>query len=276
MDRLSKDDLTRIYEPENIHDMVGEKKHFIALERNIRNRTPTLVWGLPGIGKTSATKKIAKKLKLQIYHTNASDDRTKTEKLIRQASTKSFFPSIMILDEVDGFKNWGALKKIIKQTRGALVLIANEYWKIDYAVRNLCDIIEFKPPYQRDIKKRLKEISEKDGVEFDLKHLSRDMRQVLNNISYGGDIIQDLNGFDVIRQVFNGEVGNFNFKEYLVWLIDNTPDLLNGKNLYDAIKVISIAARLNRKEVLKCLPQSKGQITYPLYLRMIRGQKSDD
>ncbi len=265
--------------PPSLTNFLGDPKNLEEMERNIRNRTPILIHGPPGIGKTTTARLIAKKLGLQIFYFNASDERRKDDvnKILQQVNQKGFVESIFILDEIDGFRQWSLLNKILKQAvSDAVVLIANDYYKINDSVRRKCTVIQFKPPYVVKVRKYIKEIARKERLEYKQEAVSRDIRASLNSL-YGGTKTEELTEFDIIRRaISDGDIEHLDLNKHRIWLIDNFTVMYNGIDLYNSYRILSIASRLNMKEVLKYLPKGYGNPEYPNYIRMIRNVKKDE
>lgn len=267
--------LTEKHRPNKLSKIIGNDDKLKDLERAVKNETPVLLWGLPGVGKTSAAKAIGDELKLDTFYHNASDKRKRDDSLnlLRQARTVGLDDSLIILDEIDGFRNWSILKKIVNTNNGAIILIANDMYKIPKDVRDLTNIIEFKAPYVRSVRKHIKEIAKNEGLDYKEHEITRDVRSSINTL-LGGSKFEIAGQFDVVRQVLgDGNIKHFDFKEHSVWLLENFGNMYNGRKIYDAVRVLNIALRLKNKKVLKYLPRGKGNVEYPVYFRMLKASR---
>jgi len=171
-------DLAKKYEPKRLAEFVGNKN---AVETVIKNlgKKPLLLFGPPGVGKSSLCRVIAKEFNYELYELNASDrrDMESLEKTVMlSASQQSLFgkKKLIVIDEVDGLSgknDFGAISKLtelIKVCRYPLVFIAQDAYDPKLrALREKCLVIPFsKIPYT-SILKRLKEICEREGLKYD-------------------------------------------------------------------------------------------------------------
>ncbi len=141
---------------------------------------PLLLFGAPGTGKTCLAVLIAQYFGWQIFELNASDARTKDiiERVAGAASQGSSFSGkkrLILLDEVDGLQGnsdrggVAAINKVIKQSKNPVLLTANEVYGNQKmtAFRSSCDLIQFRKINYLSIAKRLRELLEKEKLEFD-------------------------------------------------------------------------------------------------------------
>jgi len=161
-----------------------------------------LFYGPPGTGKTTTLLAAARQLngknwKSMTLELNASDDRgiaVVRDQIKVFASTKQIFSSgfkMILLDEADAMTNTAqfALRRVIekytKNTR--FCLICNYVNKIIPALQSRCTKFRFAPLREEDIKGRLYEIAETEGV-----NLSDDGMKSILRLS-GGDMRRCLN-----------------------------------------------------------------------------------
>ncbi|CAI2041847.1 hypothetical protein SEUBUCD646_0H02540 [Saccharomyces eubayanus] len=173
-----------------------------------------MIYGPPGIGKTTAAHLIAKELGYDILEQNASDVRSKTllnagvRNALDNMSVIGYFKHnaepqnlngkhfVIIMDEVDGMSGGdrggvGQLAQFCRKTSTPLILICNE--------RNLpkmrpfdrvCLDIQFRRPDANSIKSRLMTIAIREKFKLDPNVIDRliqttrgDIRQVINLLS---------------------------------------------------------------------------------------------
>jgi replication factor C large subunit len=186
------------YRPERLADLIGNPKSVGRLAK----KKALLLYGPPGSGKTSAAYAVAREVGYDIVETNASDIRSKDsiKRVVGAASSLgSLDPQkegkILLVDEVDGihgrsdFGGLAAVKNIIKETKEAIILLANDPWILPRDFRALCEILEFKRLDRRTILKVLKEISTKEGIETEERALNiistnanGDLRSAINDL----------------------------------------------------------------------------------------------
>ena len=212
-----------------------KKPSLIGLKRR-RVKKAALLYGPPGVGKTTLVHAAANDFNLEVIEANASDVRTSNairKKLVRAIFEKSLLGyrgKIVLLDEVDGISlsedrgGLNAIIELINLSKYPVVLTANDPWDPKLReLRNLCLLIEFKKLRQREIVQVLKKICEKEGIKADYKVLSMlakrskgDLRAAINDlqaIAEGKKIItlRDLEGlgnripqqnmFEIVRAI---------------------------------------------------------------------------
>jgi replication factor C large subunit len=186
------------YRPRHLTDLVGNKesiRQMLTWAQNWNtNSEPLLLYGKPGIGKTSAANALATDMNWDVVELNASDQRTKSviERVAgTSASTGSLLGSsrkLILLDEADNLQGNAdrggarAIVDVIKKAIQPIILIANDLYGLDTAIRSLCVKVQFRAAQARTITPRLKEICIDEGISCDIS--------ALNDISdrSGGDI----------------------------------------------------------------------------------------
>lgn len=186
------------YRPRHLTDLVGNKESIRQMLTWAQNWTtdsePLLLYGKPGIGKTSAANALATDMNWDVVELNASDQRTKAviERVAgTSASTGSLQGSgrkLILLDEADNLQGNAdrggarAIVDVIKKASQPIILIANDLYGLDAAIRSLCMKVQFRSAQSRTITPRLKEICIEEGISCDIS--------ALNDISdrSGGDI----------------------------------------------------------------------------------------
>jgi len=180
------------YAPRRRSEVVGNKESvnsIIAYLNRFRNpklrsklvKKAILLYGPPGIGKTSSVLAIAKGLNFDVVIVNASDNRNKNSlQSVRNASIFSSLKEnldskvvgqILLIDEVDGLSgsaDRGGLREIvyiINSTRVPLILTANDVSPQKFkTLRKHCELYEFKPPRVEEILEILYRIIEAESV----------------------------------------------------------------------------------------------------------------
>ena len=205
------------YAPRRRSEVVGNKESvnsiiaYLNRFRNVKLRSKLvkkaiLLYGPPGIGKTSSVLAIAQGLNFDVVTVNASDKRNKESlKSIRNASIFSSLKEnldskvvgqILLIDEVDGLSGTadrGGLKEIadiIISTRVPLILTANDISPQKFkTLKKYCELREYKPPTSEEILMILhrivdtESITVSDSVLLKLIELSQnDIRGSINSL----------------------------------------------------------------------------------------------
>lgn len=160
------------YRPAHLADLVGNKTAVMQIAEWAKTWTrksrPLLLYGKPGIGKTSAAYALATDMNWEVIELNASDQRTAAviERIAGAGSVTASLTGAMrkliILDEADnlqGNADRGGAKAILECIRNAqqpMVLIANDLYGLSPEIRARCEPIQFKAVPARSIVPRLK------------------------------------------------------------------------------------------------------------------------
>lgn len=192
------------YRPETLSEYRGLKKEKKELKKWVneweRNTEPVLLHGQAGTGKTSLVEALSNDLDLELVETNASDVRTKKqlkEELKEATRQKSFFgkQKLILIDEVDGMSSTdrGGIKEIstiVDESRFPVIMTANDaYSQNIQTLRNKSKLIKVDSVHTNSINAHLKEILEKEGIEYDdaaVKRIARgaggQMRTAINDL----------------------------------------------------------------------------------------------
>jgi len=202
------------YRPKSLRDIVGNNTAVRQLAEWAAGwkigDDPVLLYGKPGIGKTSAVYALAADMSWEIVELNASDDRTKSV-IDRIAGSTATTMSLMgasrkllVFDEADnlhGNADRGGARAIldtIKNSRQPIVLIANDVYGVAKELRAACTLVQFRALQPRSIVPRLKYICSAEGIKCDEGALlniseesSGDLRSAINMLhaaSAGSDV----------------------------------------------------------------------------------------
>ena len=127
--------------------LFGKAKPLYLLYHSDRNPPSLILFGPPGVGKTTYAKLLAKKHNLEYFFLNATDCPTSILKETLKKSTKDK-PILVVIDEIHRFdkKQQDILLPFLES--GIVILVGtstfNPYFKLTKALRSRCFVYEFK------------------------------------------------------------------------------------------------------------------------------------
>ncbi|WP_430506361.1 replication factor C large subunit [Haloparvum sp. PAK95] len=210
-------DWTEKYRPETLSELRGNDKSAEQLAEWADtwddHGEAVVLYGSPGIGKTSAAHALANDEGWATVELNASDQRTADviERFAGRAAKNATLQGsaggagadggdtdsrqLVILDEADNIHgNYdrggaSAITKLVKDSGQPIVLIANDYYEMSRGLRNACQEIEFRDVSARSIVPVLRDICRREDVEFESDALQRiaernkgDLRGAVNDL----------------------------------------------------------------------------------------------
>ncbi|MBN1167892.1 MAG: replication factor C large subunit [Methanospirillaceae archaeon] len=168
------------YRPSHITELVGNRDVIKRMVEWAQKWTPAskplLLYGKPGIGKTSGAHALANDMDWEVLELNASDQRTKDviERIAGSGSTtQSLYGAkqkLIILDEADNLQGNAdrggarAISSVLKNARQPVILIANDAYGITPEIQKISEKLQFKAVQARSIASRLKDICLWEGV----------------------------------------------------------------------------------------------------------------
>ena len=168
------------YRPAHLADIVGNTtavRQMADWAKTWTNKSrPLLLYGKPGIGKTSSAWALATDMEWEVIELNASDQRTAAviERIAGGGSTTASLSGashkLIVLDEADnlqGTSDRGGARAIVDCINNAqqpMILIANDLYGLSPEIRNRCEPIQFKAVQARSIVPRLKYLCSAEKV----------------------------------------------------------------------------------------------------------------
>ncbi len=182
--------------PQKLSEVIGQK-HLIGngkiLTNLINNKKifSMILYGLPGIGKTSIANAIVSELNIKYKFLNATIN-NKSDFDIAIAEAKMYGEMVLIVDEIHRMNKDKQDLLLPYIENGIIILIgittSNPYHKINPAIRSRCQIFEIKPLEENDIIEGIKKaIKYLDKIKIDnttIKYIAKlsggDLRYALN------------------------------------------------------------------------------------------------
>jgi len=270
--------------PKKVDELIGNKDQISRLIMSIQVKRPVLIYGPPGIGKTSSVYAIANEYGYDVFEVNASDERKKEElaRVLKIAKTKTLRKTIILFDEVDGMtrQNWRIIRTIIEESIHPVVLIANDEYKVPDWIKKRVEMIRFYRPSLREILEHIKRIAEKKGIKVKkFTEITKDVRNSILSAFYGAETYEQTTDFDVVKGFFQGKPNIDAVKKdekLLIWLLDNAFYFYdNYRDAYRAIQLIALADKTKRYEILEMLPKGRAvaEPVYPYFFKKVSAWK---
>ena len=125
------------------------------VRRAVKAKEPILLYGKSGVGKTSVVYDVARELEMEVSEINSSlcRDESVIQLIKVQVQNGTLMPTILLLDEVDGFAHIKKLSEILKsQLKVSVVMTANNLTReiMDY-LRGAVKMIYVSEPEFADV-----------------------------------------------------------------------------------------------------------------------------
>lgn len=125
------------------------------VRRAVKAKEPILLYGKSGVGKTSVVYDVARELEMEVSEINSSlcRDASVIQLIKVQVQNGTLMPTILLLDEVDGFAHIKKLSEILKsQLKVPVVMTANNLTReiMDY-LRGIVKMIYVSEPEFVDV-----------------------------------------------------------------------------------------------------------------------------
>jgi putative ATPase len=198
--------------PSKLEDLVGQE-HLVGEHGIIRMAIQTgnvpsmILWGPPGVGKTTIANIIANEVKRPFHKLSAVSAGVKdVREVIDQARRASRV--ILFIDEIHRFNKSQQDALLGAVEKGTITLIGatteNPSFEVNSALLSRCQVYTLKPLTETDLLKLIDQALQKD-VELKERKIIVKEHQALLTIS-GGDARKLLNLIDLISEAIAGDV----------------------------------------------------------------------
>ena len=230
------------YKPKSLKEIIGQDNAISKLKKSVNDKKAALIYGIPGIGKSSSVHALARDLDYEILEINASDYRNKEqidEKVGGSARQASLFSKgkIILIDEIDGLnsKDKGAITEIVdilKETGHSVIIIGNDIWDSKFKeLRKNCELIQFDKLNYLDVLKILKSIIYREDKNVDEEHL----RKIAINSK--GDVRSAINDLELLM-ISKDDIDTREKKETILNALKNIFKTKNQKEILKSIELL--------------------------------------
>lgn len=199
--------------------------------------TILILHGSPGTGKTSLINMLVDKYGTESYYSNASDERKKDYMIDVVKQLVSGSKKIVTLDEAENLPKLsvGVLLKNKKSFRHPLVIICNDYYRLDKRLKEVAWDIKFNKPSKTSLTYFLDGFMKRYNIniEYNIKKQivenSYSYRGVINNLQTYCEtelLLRENNSPDTVYEKLhaeqNGQDTNMTLEEMFSWIASNT------------------------------------------------------
>ncbi|MFW5847011.1 MAG: replication factor C large subunit [Nanoarchaeota archaeon] len=275
--------LVEKHRPKKYSEIIGQKEAINSLKNFLnnfqKNKCKSLVlYGPPGIGKTTLAHVTANERNAEIFELNASDlrNKKKLQEVLKPSIEQTSLlktSKIILVDEVDGISavDRGGLTELlllIKNSKFPVILTANDIWNKKFSsLRKISQLLELKDLSYKEVKELLIQILRKEkkfidneilskiasSAEGDLRAALNDLETILNSDKKDETIFEKRNKeksiFNAMRFVFKGkplpetlnifDSVNLSTDDIILWMEKNIPKEYSGKELVKAMDLLS-------------------------------------
>lgn len=187
--------------PNSIDEVIGQK-HLLGKGKVLRNLVENkklfsmILYGAPGIGKTSIANTIVKDLGVRYRFLNATMNNKKDFDVVVEEA-KMYDGIVLIMDEIHRL-NKDKQDLLLPQLESGLITLigmttSNPYFKINPAIRSRCHIFELKPLDTDDIVEGLKKACKHpdlEGIKIDKKALEHIAGVAGSDLRYAYNLLE--------------------------------------------------------------------------------------
>ena len=187
--------------PNSIDEVIGQK-HLIGKGKVLRNLVENkkifsmILYGPPGIGKTSIANAIVKDLGVRYRFLNATMNNKKDFDVVVEEA-KMYDGIVLIMDEIHRL-NKDKQDLLLPQLESGLITLigmttSNPYFKINPAIRSRCHLFELKPLDSDDIIDGLKKACKHpdlEGIKIDSKSLKHIANIAGSDLRYAYNLLE--------------------------------------------------------------------------------------
>ena len=212
--------LSNILRPNKLSEVIGQT-HLVGKDKVITNMVKNhkvfsmILYGRPGIGKTSIANAIVNELNVHYRFLNATVN-NKSDFDIAIEEAKMYGELILVIDEIHRMNKDKQDVLLPHIESGLIILIglttSNPYFKINPAIRSRCQIFELHDLTDKDIKKGLdlaiskldKCEIDKNSIDYIINYAGGDLRSAINLLEVAYYSTKDKKiTLDILKNIYN-------------------------------------------------------------------------
>lgn len=242
--------------PKSLKDVIGQE-HLIGKDKIISNMVKNkkifsmILYGEPGIGKTSIANAIVNDLGFKYRFLNAVNSNKKDFEIVVEEA-KMYDGIILIMDEIHRLNKDKQDLLLPCLESGLITLIgmttANPYHKINPAIRSRCQIFKLNPLNEEDILKGLKKACKYEDIK-DIKIDNNTLKYIAslakNDLRYAYNLLEVSYFFNKDHIVTIDTIKSINSKEVFVSGADTSNHYDNLSALQKSIRGSDVNASLH-------------------------------
>ncbi|MDO5003186.1 MAG: replication-associated recombination protein A [bacterium] len=187
--------------PKTLNDVIGQS-NLIGKNKILTNLVKNkkifsmILYGKPGIGKTSITKALVNDLECKYRFLNATINNKKDLEIVIEEA-KMYGGIVLIMDEIHRM-NKDKQDLLLPQLESGLITLigmttSNPYHSINPAIRSRCQLFELEPLEEKDIIKALKKAikhPDLDGIKIDNKSIELIAKLSGSDLRYAYNLLE--------------------------------------------------------------------------------------
>jgi len=250
---------TAKYCPKKLEELLGNEDKIEHVRQwalqwlSGKKRKPLLVWGPPGIGKTSLAYALKEQYDLDLVEMNASEirNRKRVERVLGgSAMAGSLFGrgKIILVDDADvlagkaDFGGGAAIAGFLRESAVPIIVTATDIWdKKLSAIRAECEALEMKKISKASIKKLVERVAKAEKLDIKEEKLASiiegadgDVRAALNDLQAlcSTSRMREKDIFQLVRGIMKAETyaavkdlmsGDVDYEIVRLWMDENIP-----------------------------------------------------